>query len=126
MYVEDSKGTTSVPFRLDPMSKARLAWVKAQFPSIKPSGSLILRRALAHYLLHLEKVVLDPKKVEAEIAALKSNVAGDQVPWKKQPEFAEFPGKPLSAFTMEAHRAKIDAFLNHDYFGEKARKWGLM
>lgn len=115
MYVDDTTGP-STPLRMDPMSKARISWIKSQYENLKPTGSLIMRRALVLYVQHLEKALVDPKKIDHELAALKACKSGDAAPWHTQPCFACHPFKPLSAHVKEAHKKRLEGLLGSSPF----------
>jgi hypothetical protein len=119
MKVKDS-AVSSVPFRLDDMSKARIAWIKAHYPQLKPTGSLIIRRALVVYLAHLEKALVSPDRIEAELMALKGCQGGDGVPWESQPDFGCVPMKPLSKFISEAHKDRLGRAFSSSPFASRA------
>ena len=117
--------SVSVPFRLDPMSKAKMEWVKAHFQDIKPTGSMIIRRALSIYLRHLEASLGDPEQFEPELLMLKSSASGDLTPWKTPPDFAGTPGKPFSLWITEAYKRRVEGFLKSDPFGHMAHQKGV-
>ena len=123
MYVKDTAGTP-LQFRLDGLSKARLSWAKAQAPTIKPSGTMIVRRALAHYADHLEEAILDPEKLEYELVQLKAAATGDDGPWKTLPDFASCPGQSLSQWIRHKHQRNIEGLLKSSPFGRMAYKKG--
>lgn len=119
MQVKNSRDT-SVPFRLDPMSKTRLVWVQSQVLDFKSSRSMVLRRALDVYVRHLENVLADPGRTHSEMIALKSCAAGGNPPWKRDPDFALAPGKPLSLWVREAIQNRFTRFMDSDPFGRRA------
>lgn len=119
-----NSGGVSVPFRLDPMSKTQMEWIKAQCPGLKPSGSLILRRALKHYTEHLESILGDTEEMELEVTRIRACYSGDPNPWKHQPPFNEHPGKKLSEFIREHHKGALERFLESSPFEAKARRMG--
>ena len=108
------------------MSKTRVAWIRAQFPEIDPSISLVTRRAMQHYVRHLESILLDPDMMASEQQFLKAAAGGDQPPWKEEPDFAGNPTKTLSQWVTEAGRQRIDRFLQSDPFGRIAYLKGVM
>lgn len=120
MIVERTKGP-STPLRLDPLSKARLHWVKAQYPTINPTGSLTIRRALQVYVQHLESALADPEQIDHELAALKACKSGNATPWgDAQPDFACVPLKKLSTHIAEAHRDRLGRAFDTSPFSRRA------
>lgn len=106
------RNSVSVPFRLDPLSKARLDWIKAHSPRIRPSSSMIMRRALSLYLTHFEQAVSDQEQLESELIRLKASASGDSVPWKVQPDFSSHPGKTVGDWSCEIHKQNLERFFN--------------
>lgn len=102
------------------MSKARMDWIKANWPDLQPTGSLILRRALQHYQYHLEQLVTDPEQAISEGYSLKACATGDAVPWKTQPDFTSNPTKALSDWRKETYQAQLEAMYHTDYFERMA------
>ena len=121
MYSKRSPNTVSIPFRMDQMSKARIAWIKAHAHGIRPSGSMVMRRALTFYLQHLENILDDHEEYDRELIYLKASADGDDMPWRTLPDFASQPGRKLSDWTREASRRRLDRFFESDPFGHKVR-----
>lgn len=116
MYANSKAGiTTPITFNLDPLSKARLAWIKARYSGLKPSGSLILRRALSHYLKHLDHIHEDPEAQQDEVYNLKAQSSGNSVPWERLPDFAAAKSKKLSQWLTEAHRADMNRLMSEPF-----------
>ena len=124
MKVSKTAGV-SVPFRIDPLSKSKMNWIKAHIPQVRPTGSLILRRALALYLIHIESILDDPDEFEGELTYLKAAATGDSVPWHHEPDFTQQPGKRLHEYIREINKRKIEGFLNSDPFGHIAYQKGI-
>lgn len=105
----------SVEFRIDPLGVDRLRWLKSFMSShgANPSNSVIVRRALAHYLEHVEKVMKSEEKVSLEIIRLKGHTDGDQSPWTTSPRF---DGRPFSKALSERRQLK-NAKAMHRTFG---------
>jgi len=116
MYAQSKAGkATPITFNLDPLSKARLAWIKARYSGLKPSGSLILRRALSHYLKHLDKINDDPEAQQDEVYQIKAQSGGGSVPWERLPDFSSNKSKTLSRWLTEAHRADMDRLMSEPF-----------
>jgi hypothetical protein len=116
MYANSKAGiTTQISFNLDPLSKARLAWIKARYSGLKPSGSLILRRALSHYLKHLDQINDDPEQQQEEVYHLKAQSSGNSVPWERLPDFASHKGRKLSQWLTQAHRADMNRLMSEPF-----------
>lgn len=120
MIVNNKTKGTPVSFSMDRMSKVRFDWIKANVPEVKPSGSMILRRALAMYTQHLESLLSDPEKFENELVYLKASANPDDCPWKKIPDFTLHRGMTLTSMARENSRRKIDNFLNSSPFMGRA------
>lgn len=120
MIVNNKTKGIPVSFSMDRMSKIRLDWIKANVPEVKPSGSMILRRALAMYVQHLENSLSDPEKFDLELVYLKAAASPEDCPWKKSPDFTLHRGTKLSSMVRENNRRKIDNFLNSSPFMGRA------
>lgn len=122
-----STTTTTVPVRLDPLSKSRFAWVSAQFTGQKPSRSIIIRRALECYQKHLEDIIQlnDGERLEFEALLMSRSAQNHSVPWEVEPDYHKFLGKPFTWFTAEGYRGNIQKLnrelFKSDPFGSKAR-----
>ena len=113
--------SVSVPFRLDPMSKARMDWIKAHATGIRPSGSMILRRALEHYLRQVETTLDSPEEFQLELIRLKACASGDMTPWKTPPDFTQRLGQKLSEWCRWHHKQNLDGMYGTKHFERKAR-----
>ena len=107
---------------MDLLSKARFDWIKANASQLKPSGSMILRRALALYVIHVEQTLEDPELFEQEMVCLKASASPDECPWKHIPDFSKVLGKPLTQMIRETQRNRIDNFLNSSPFEGRAMR----
>lgn len=114
----------SSAFRTDPMSQAELDWVKALFKSHKPSSSAIVRRALQVYVQHLDRLLMnaeqEPDRLLFEETYLRSSAIGENVPWRKRPDFAGVT-RPFKDWVTEGHRKALQEMLEDDHFGKQAR-----
>lgn len=92
-----------VEFRIDPLGLNRLSWLKSFFTThgAKPSNSVIVRRALAHYLEHIEKAMKTDEKISLELIRLKAHTDGDQSPWDTPPTFT---GQPFTKVLSERRK----------------------
>lgn len=120
MIVNNKTKGIPVSFSMDRMSKVRFDWIKANVPEVKPSGSMILRRALAMYVQHLENSLSVPEKFENELVYLKASATPEDCPWKKVPDFTLNRGITLTSMSRENRRRKIDNFLNSSPFMGRA------
>ena len=109
-----------VSFSMDRMSKTRLDWIKANVYGIKPSGSMIIRRALAMYTQHIERTLSDPDLLMQEMVYLKAAAGPEECPWKRPPDFSECLGKPLSQIIKDTYRGRVTNFLNSSPFAGRA------
>lgn len=114
--------SVSVPFRLDPMSKASMDWIKAHAAGIRPSGSMILRRALSHYLKHVETCMESPEDFELEMVRLKACASGDMPPWKTQPDFTQRLGQKLSEWVRWHNQRRLDGMYGTKLFEQRAHR----
>lgn len=126
-----SAQTASVSIRFDPMSLTRMAWITAKFHDVKPSRSMIIRRALQVYQQHLEDVMkdTDPDSFDApELESLRLSRcgAGEVAPWKVDPDFSRRPEMNLTELINEfnANRNKRDTerFFNSSPFKARAER----
>ena len=113
--------SVSVPFRLDPMSKARMDWIKVHATGIRPSGSMILRRALDHYLKHVETALDSPEEFQLELIRLKACASGDMTPWKSPPDFTQRLGQKFSEWCSRHHQQKLNRMYETTHFEQKAQ-----
>lgn len=119
--VSNSQGT-AVHLKLDPMTKARLEWIKANLPTVTPSNSLLMRRAVAHYVRYLEsEIMVAPELIDKEQTMMKAETGGQSTPWKTLPDFAQHPGKPLSQWIAEGYRQGIQNLLKSSPFPSPIR-----
>lgn len=90
-------------FRIDPLSKDRLHWIKSfcEAQGEKPSGSVIIRRALDLYISHIEKQMKVGEKIRMEMLSLKSHTDGNSSPWFSSPVF---DGRPFNKMLNETQR----------------------
>ena len=116
MHVKSATGVPT-PFNLDPLSKSRMNWVKSRFPQLKPSGSLVLRRALAHYARHIEGMITDPERLHDEELSIKAVTGGSQTPWQTEPPFHIHPTKTFTEWEREAHQQRLDEFFAKPFSG---------
>lgn len=115
----------SSAFRTDPMSQAELDWIKALFKSHKPSSSAIVRRALQVYVRHLDRLLTnaeqEPDGLLFEATYLRSAAMGENVPWRKRPDFASVT-RPFNEWVMEGHRKALQGMLEDNHFGKQVRR----
>lgn len=100
--VQNSK--ISREFRLDSLACSRLSWVQSMFHERgwKPSGSVIVRRALNHYTDHLGELLGDEPRFEDEFLRIKSHRNNEDVPF---PVATTFDGRPFAVVLREARDA---------------------
>jgi hypothetical protein len=106
-----------VEFRIDPLGLNRLSWLKSFFlaQGAKPSNSVIVRRALAHYLEHVEKAMKAEDKIGQEVIRLKAHTDGDRSPWDTPPSFTGQPfSKLLSDRRKHLNQRRMDRLLATD------------
>ncbi|HET7833198.1 MAG TPA: hypothetical protein VFK88_09565 [Gallionella sp.] len=122
-----SSNTHSIAIRFDTMSMTRMAWIAAQFPEFNPSRSFVVRRAVQHYLQHLEDITKDsgnPSRLEYETLLLKSCGQGEESPWEHDPDFSRRTDMTLTELLKEfrTNRSKgdINRFLGSSPFKAKA------
>lgn len=126
-----SSATTSIAIRFDPMSKTRMAWITAQFPDLKPSRTMILRRALQHYQQYIEAIQRTPdedfgENMEMESLRLSRSGNGEVSPWKDDPDFAHRPEMNLTElireFNTNRNRRDTERFFKSSPFKARAER----
>lgn len=101
-----------VEFRIDPLGLDRLSWLKSYFQSqgAKPSNSVIIRRALAVYLEHIEKAMKSEEKASLEVIRLKAHTDGDRSPWDASPAFTgQTFSKTLAERRKHLNKRRMDS-----------------
>lgn len=125
-YSEDEQMQVSknqsipVTFHLDKLSKARFEWIRANTGLVKPSGSMIIRRALNLYVKHLEETIANPDDLDIELKELKAVANPEASPWKNLPNFNLTVGTTFADHISEANRRRIDRFLTSTPFKRRA------
>ena len=126
-----SSATTSIAIRFDPMSKTRMAWLTAQFPDLTPSRTMILRRALQHYLKYIETIQRTPEDdrgetMELEGLRLSRSGNGESTPWQDDPDFTHRPElnltELLGEFNTNRHNRDLNRFLSSSPFKARAER----
>lgn len=94
-------------FRLDPLSLCRLAWLQSFFEhhGWKPSGSVIVRRALALYLAHVESLMAEEaESLDYELVRIKAHTHNEISPLS---DVERFNGRPLSEMLQDSRESKL-------------------
>lgn len=110
----NSTNAVSITFRVDPLTKAKMDWINAQYPEFTCSGSMMIRRALSYYQSYLETLLPDPELLRLEGYQLKAAATGEGIPWRTQPDFTKKPGKPISEYLKETGQRRINKLLTTD------------
>lgn len=97
-------------------------WIKAHAAGIRPSGSMILRRALSHYLKHVETCMESHEDFELELARLKACASGDLTPWKTQPDFSQRLGQKFSEWVQWHNLRRLDGMYETKHFEQRAQQ----
>ena len=99
--------TPSREFRLDPLTCSRLTWIQSLFSSHgwRPSGSIIVRRALSHYTDHLGDTFADESQFKDEFIVIKSHRNTEESPFHGE---TLFDGRSLSAVLKEVRDIKLN------------------
>lgn len=76
-------------YRIDPLGNDRLQWLQSFLLHCgeRPSNSVIIRRAIALYVEHIDKMMKDTDKTRLELIQLKAHTGGDPSPWPTPPAF---------------------------------------
>lgn len=121
--VQNSK--ISREFRLDSLACSRLSWVQSMFHERgwKPSGSVIVRRALSHYTDHLGELLAsngellgDEALFEDEFLRIKAHRNNEDVPFLVA---TNFDGRSFAVVLREAREAhqyrRFDRVFGRDF-----------
>jgi hypothetical protein len=114
MQVTRNGPSQETNIRIDPLGRDRMKWLKSLFETlgVKPSYSVIVRRALAVYLSHTEKALGNDEELSLEVARLKAHSYGDRSPWKTPPVF---DGRPFSKMLWEQQREQTRKHIKYHF-----------
>lgn len=127
--------TPSREFRLDELSLCRLNWLQSFWNAHewKPSGSVVVRRALAFYLDHIESLMTEEEgtfslrceeSLQSELVKIKAHRNNESAPFGER---KRFDGRTFSEMLKKARAAKraedYYRFPKHGLSSQQSEEW---